>query len=608
MPGLCGVSGPAPATAAVFDRLVRELAVGSRVRVESLAAPDGGWAIGRAHLGVLNPHAQLGAADAVHVLFHGDLHSVAELCALAGDETRDAGRRIAELYARHGDEFPRHLKGQFALAVLDQARGRLILVSDAVGSYPLYYCRRADGTFAFGPAVAPVVRALALKTSVDIEAVSSYLAFGFPFGARTLHEDVRLVPAAAVVSCDLRTGTVGELTYAQAADYFSGPRGRREDYVHEVVETFRHAVRRSVEGDCRIGLSLSGGLDSRAILSAVDGQAPRLTTCTVGVEGCADQAIAAQLATSAGTRHRFLPLGQEYLSAFLPQLRRMVALTDGMYLSHGLTEMLALGFFERADFAVLLRGHGGELLKSRLAWPFHTDAHTGRMSPREFVPYLLQRTDYVRRDLPIASLFAEPHRARAAAAPAATLERALDGVNLSADDLCTYVYLREHHRRFTVASLELFRHAVDVRLPFVDEDVLAAVFRGPSEWRRDTGLHRAVIAACAPQMLRVRNANTGAPAGAGPLVEALFDKMNTALRRLHVPGFRHYHAFDVWMKRMLLDSVEQVLLSPRCQDRGLWDAGTVRAAVDRTRGGIVDYGYLLQVMLNVELWLEECES
>ena len=53
-----------------------------------------------------------------------------------------------------------------------------------------------------------------------------------------------------------------------------------------------------------------------------------------------------QLSRMAGTQHTFYELDERYLREFLPNLARMVSLTDGMYLSHGLTEMLAFRFIE----------------------------------------------------------------------------------------------------------------------------------------------------------------------------------------------------------------------------------------------------------------------
>src|SRR5262249_41875791 len=131
-----------------------------------------------------------------------------------------------------------------------------------------------------------------------------------------------------------------------------------------------------------------------------------LHTYTLGVKGCADQVIAERLARIAGTRHRFFELDSKYLRDFLPNLERMVSLTDGMYLSHGLTEMLALQFLSSADFSVLVRGHGGELAKAKLAWPLHTDEQVHAFSSsQELVPYLMRRVNYITPKLNPSDLF-----------------------------------------------------------------------------------------------------------------------------------------------------------------------------------------------------------
>ena len=65
-----------------------------------------------------------------------------------------------------------------------------------------------------------------------------------------------------------------------------------------------------------------------------------------------------------------------------------------------------------------------------------------------------------------------------------------------------------------------------------------------------------------PALLKVRNSNTGARANAGPREEFVMDKLNTLLKRLNVYGYRHYHNFDEWMRRTLLETVQAELLSP----------------------------------------------
>jgi asparagine synthase (glutamine-hydrolysing) len=288
----------------------------------------------------------------------------------------------------------------------------------------------------------------------------------------------------------------------------------------------------------------------------------------------------------------------------------MVGLTDGMYVSHGFTEMLALRGFEESDCSVLLRGHAGELAKASTAWPLHTDARIHAMrSKDEFVPYMLSRLTHVSRGDVAREVFTDEWvQALDGGDPRQSLEASLsEAADLSPADLCSYLYLKEYHRRVTIPSLEIFRTATEVRMPFADVDFLRAVLQGPTKWRDGVKIHQRLIAANGAKYLRVRNPNTGAPAGAGPLREAIFDKVNTVLRRLNVHGYRHYHSFDGWMRRTLLDLAEQVLLDEQTLDRGVYRASKLRQTVAQARHlgahqGATEHDDLLQTLVLVELW------
>jgi asparagine synthase (glutamine-hydrolysing) len=286
----------------------------------------------------------------------------------------------------------------------------------------------------------------------------------------------------------------------------------------------------------------------------------------------------------------------------------MVMLTDGMYLTHGLTEMLVLQFLEATDFSIMLRGHGGELAKASLAWPLHTDERIFRMqSKEEFVSYMVERVNYIRGGTRLHELFTPEWWMQIKDGARRSLEESVADLSLSPADLCSYLYLTEHHRRFTVASLELFRNYVEVRMPFVDQIFLHALFRSPTEWRDRTEIHRAIIGGNSPALLRVRNSNTGAPGDASPCAAKVWDKVNSLFKRLNVYGYRHYHSFDRWMKANLLASVEQVLLRPASLARGIFLESSLRRLIGETRSGAADHAYLLQTLLILELWQQERE-
>ena len=596
MPGLVGIVGlRGPDDAARrFDTATARLRRFGGVVLDSQAGFGGRCLVGHVRLGAgPSVRGSEGPTDpGPQVFFHGVLHN-----ADAAD--------LADLYTRHGETFVEHLHGEFVIAVVDEARSRVLIATDAVGTYPLYWWADADGLL-FSSDLSAILAATPAARRLNLRAVADYVTIGCVLGDKTLARGVRALDPGTVLSYDATHGHVSERTYFRVESLFGEKRTDKNAYFAELTEAFAGAVTRAMGGPRQIGLSLSGGLDSRAILSQTGGYARELRTYTLGVEGCADQVIAAKLSAIAGTKHHYFRLDERYLRDFLPNMAKMVSMTDGMYLSHGLTEILAQQFIGDTGIEVLLRGHGGELAKAHLAWPLHTDPGVYALSSAdEVAPYLSRRANYITPNLPLGSFLSGNAAEEAGAGSADSFATALAGMKLSPAECCSYLYLRELNRRFTVPSLELFRTRVDVRLPFVDVAYLRTLLSAPSQWRDATEIHRRLTAAGNPRLLRVRNSNTGAAANASPRVEFVLDKLNTLLRRMNVRGYRHYHNFDAWMRRMLLESVEAELLSPDARIRHVVRRDALTAMMRETREGAADRSYLLQVLLILELWLRE---
>jgi asparagine synthase (glutamine-hydrolysing) len=597
-----------------FTSVLGAMNRGGRLRVEASVDSKGGWALGRVHLGHLQPAAQLDGDRPIRVLFHGELDNVDELrAALVADGRRcgdTAADVVSALYETHKQKAAALLKGAFCAAVLDESNGALVLVADRLGSYPIYWFH-TDDRFVFASELRAALRDHP-RPALNAAAVADFLKFGFPMGDKTLAHGVDMVPSGTTVTCCTRTGAVRVQPYATIAELFEPSGVDRAAYLDDVRAASTASMDRAVAGPHRFGLSLSGGLDTRVILSGMDhrGRSAGTATFTLGGRGCADEVIGYELAKMARTHHHFVALDDHYLDDLLPIVTQMVSLTDGMYLSHGFTEMLALQGFAGSDCDVLLRGHAGELAKASTAWPFHTDDRVRQMGASDgFVPYLLSRLTHVSRGDAAREVLTDSWIESLDEASAATsLQHAVEGVALGPADLCSYIYLKEYHRRVTIPSLEIFRNVADVRLPLADIEFLAAVLGGPSECRDGVSIHQALIRDNDPRYLRVRNPNTGAPAGAGPLQEAILDKVNSVLRRLNVYGYRHYHSFDGWMRRSLLNLVDRVVLDPGTLARGVYRESAVRRMAAEAHAGKQDHDDLLQALVIVELWQREALS
>ena len=565
-------------------------------------ASDGAWALGRVHLGVLQPAQQLPGTGPLRVLVHGDL--IADGAAADASDVESVAL-VRNAYESDPASMPRRLQGAFVAAVLDCPRRAIQLVSDAVGSYPLYWTI-ARGTLLFAPSVRAVLRGLGVSAQIDRTAVAEYLHYGFVLGTRTHDTRVRLLGPGSRLLWTWGDTEALEERVEHTARWFGGWTGSRADYRETTRLAFNDATSRAAATDQALGMSLSGGLDSRAILSALP-PGP-ITTYTVGVRRCADDDIARSLSALGRTRHVFAELGDDDLRDFVPNLERVVSLSDGFYLSHGLTEVAALEAVRQGGTRILLRGHCGELAKASLAWPLHTDARIFAMRVVDVGGYLASRVNYVTHGDVIREVFADTWVRDMEGAAVASLRESLSGLELHPADVCSYLYLHEHHRRFTVPSLELFRHETEVRLPFADQRFLRVLLQGQPEWRDTTDLHRHITGVNNRRMLAVRNSNTGAPGNAPAWVERLMDPVNTVLKRVNAPGFRHYHSYAAWMRAELTSSVEHVLLAEQALDRGMLRREGLVRALEETRSGAVDHGYLLQILLTLELWQRQVDS
>ena len=623
MPGLIGIVGlhgrddAARRMIRGRDRLLRR----GRCVAEQWIARDAAVMGVRARLSAaVDPAVAPESSDLTEpiALLYGVLHNARELraevfgeaclaptTATNGDRAAELDGILTRLYLRHGDEFISKLDGEFAVLVIDPRRRRMLAATDIAGNYPVYWRADAAGLIV-ATDLAAALAASPEPGRLSLKAVADYLTCGMVLGDKTLARDVHVLQAGERLSYDLDRGHLQVYRYCDPATLFEPKGSNKPEYLEAVVASFGRAVSRALGSNGQVGLSLSGGLDSRAILSAAGARASGLGTYTVGVPGCADEVIGGRLARIAGTRHTFFPLDRRYLHDFLPNMAEMVSLTGGMYLSHGLTEILALGALDQLKVSILLRGHGGELAKAHLAWPLHTDRHVYSLrSTDELVAYLARRANYVTPRLPLERILSPDARSLAGSGACDSFREVLRDKTLSPADTCSYLYLSELHRRFTVPSLDLLRSRVEVRLPFMDREFLRTLLGAPPEWRDSTDIHRRITASGIAALGRVRDSNTGAPADASPWALRALEKANVVFRRLGVPGFRHYHNFDGWMRTSLLDSVESELMSSTARIRSFVPAATTGALLADTRAGRADHSYLLQVLVILELWQRE---
>lgn len=209
---------------------------------------------------------------AVSLVFNGEIYDHLDLRSrLAAEGQTFRGTSDTETlvhgYRRFGiDGLVARIDGMFAFAVLDRVRGKLIFARDAFGVKPLYL-RRGPGQISFASEVRAFAHDGLGRPSPDPAFVSSYLHTGWVPSPGTAFVGVQKLPAGAILEIDLQTGVETARQF-----YTLAPEPALLDLDDGALMTrFRErlnwVVRRQLLSDVPVGVFLSGGLDSSAILT-----------------------------------------------------------------------------------------------------------------------------------------------------------------------------------------------------------------------------------------------------------------------------------------------------------------------------------------------------
>jgi asparagine synthase (glutamine-hydrolysing) len=221
------------------------------------------------------------------IVFNGEIYNFRQLRAelvAAGCRFRTLSDTevIVHAYAVHGEACVDRFVGMFAFAIWDAAERRLFLARDRLGKKPLYYWHR-DRLFLFASEPKALLCHPAVARSVDWAALHHYLAFGYTPATRSIFDSIHKLPPAHTAT--LVDGRLTQCRYwhLPAGDASPASVARREEGAAAVRAGLREAVRLRLESDVPLGVFLSGGVDSSAVVASMrEVTSGRIATFSVG--------------------------------------------------------------------------------------------------------------------------------------------------------------------------------------------------------------------------------------------------------------------------------------------------------------------------------------
>jgi asparagine synthase (glutamine-hydrolysing) len=261
----------------------------------------------------------------VWIVFNGEIYNYRELRSLLLAKghvfkTQTDTEVIVHLYEEFGPRCLEKLRGMFAFALWDENKKSLLLARDRVGIKPLYYSL-SQSSIIFGSEIKAILADPSINRELAPEIIDRFLTFLYVPGEETLLKGIsKLAPGHYLL---LKDGKAEIRQYWDLQFFKPFERPTPQGAEDELSSLLAETVELHMIADVPVGVLLSGGVDSTAVLScAAERTKKEISTFTVGFSesGIADERPYARLAAEAyGTQHYDMTITAKDFAEFLPQ-------------------------------------------------------------------------------------------------------------------------------------------------------------------------------------------------------------------------------------------------------------------------------------------------
>ncbi|MFA4902775.1 MAG: asparagine synthase (glutamine-hydrolyzing) [Desulfobaccales bacterium] len=522
---------------------------------------------------------------------------------------------LLNAYLEDGPECLNSLEGMFAFAIWDKEKQALFAARDRMGKKPFYYTHQ-NGVFAFASELTAFSRLPLLTLNVERESIARFLAYEYvPTPASIYQQVFKLRPGYYLT---FASGQVATRRYWDIPLPETRTRLSEEDCSRQLRSLMSRAVARRLISDVPLGVLLSGGIDSSAVVGLMAELVPakEIKTFTIGFhEKSYDESpYARQVAQALGTDHYEEILSATQAAKLLPDI---ITRLDEPLADPSVLPTYLLSQVTRRRVTVALGGDGGDelfggyehfpgflLSENYLKIPAWLRRHvleplgsllpisSGYISPRHVVERFIAGTrvaPWLRTQIWLGALTADMQQALWRA----PMPELLQVDNLYAETKALYdgyparepfsrvfyLFARQFLLDYILVKVDRcsMMHALEIRAPFLDTDVVEFVSRLPYWMKVRYGKRKYLLKRA---------------------LKDLFPKdiINRKKRGFLIPT-------SLWLKEILRPLVEEFLGERHLRQQGLFKPEFVRQLLKEHNTGVADHRRQLWTLLVLQLWL-----
>jgi len=501
-----------------------------------------------------------------------------KICVVAGniyDKTHEVGHTTAKhILALYGKgnlnsflESIKQLNSSFVFAIYDEKEQRMIAGNDRYGSRNIFYVAKPEKLI-FSSEIKPILRDPLIHPELNLDAIGEFFTFSHLLGNKTFFKGINVLPPASILLYDYSKGKTVIRRYWD----FEFQRKRKpvslDYYVKEFDIIMEKAVERRMRDKGKIGIFLSGGLDSRLIAGfakkIADRMGKELISYTFGTKGGYQENIARQVADQLDIENKFYEIPADFIARFADEI---VYNGDGLIRIRDAHFISLLDKVRREVDTVLVGLFGSELfgeVLSRKILNVHNDD--------EIITYLFDRYEVKQKTKYMPKIFSENLSKSLMEKVKNNFIRTIKEIPFrSYDEIADYWELRQRDRRYILPLSTYMDWYLDIRLPYLDNEVTEFAINLPLELRFGKSFIHKAIKSLFPSLAKIPWEKSGVPPDTKRLT-LLFSRLRStimnATRRFleRASGGRilfqpsDYRGYSYWLRTGSRRYVEKKLL------------------------------------------------
>ena len=498
---------------------------------------------------------------------------------------------IIHFYEEKGEEFIEHLNGRFNGVLFDLSNEKIIIFNDRYGMQRFFF-KESNEAFYFSSEVKSLLKIKTELRNLDYHGLGEFISFGCVLENRTLFQNIFLLPCGSKWTfyngCNMR-----KEQYFKPSYWENKPILDMDIYYEKLKDTFERILPKYFRSRESIGISLTGGLDTRMIMAFRDLKPGQIPCYTFGgmFRESTDVRIARKVAHTCHQTYQIIRIGKEFLSNFHMFAEKTIYITDGCLDVSGSPELYANRLARDIAPIRMTGNYGSEVLRGNVAFKPNTPCES------------LFNIDFYKQIQNARNTYSEIKK----------------GHPLS------FIVFKQapwhHYSRYALEQSQL-----TIRSPFLDNDLVGLVYQAPQDAINGDAFSLRLINNGNPRLSEIMT-DRGIGGKSSLLfltiarifqeftfkAEYAYDygmpqwvaKLDHIFKSLHIErlflGRHKFCHFRIWYRNELSDYVRDILLDRRTMNRQYLNKDFLTRMVGDHLHGNFNYTTEIHKILTIEL-------